>query len=233
MNQEVPYKRFAVEGFVIVVSILLAFAIDAWWGNRQDALRERELLIQLESSFTNHINQAEAAIAGAADSLHSIRMFISSSPDEMEMISTDDASAIFSFLYRPRGLLQGLLDSRSIVAILDSNSLTLATDTNLLSALREWQGELETLEERNFDVLATTKETVEAMAVYPEVQQLFAAPQEERTASNALMRKIREDNQIMQYVAVRTNYATAQLNFLERVHNRANVVLELIHKNIN
>jgi hypothetical protein len=34
-----------IEGFVIVVSILLAFAIDAWWNERQEA---KEAALQVE-----------------------------------------------------------------------------------------------------------------------------------------------------------------------------------------
>ena len=36
MKQEIPWNKFVVEAFVIVGSILLAFAIDAWWDERQE-----------------------------------------------------------------------------------------------------------------------------------------------------------------------------------------------------
>lgn len=39
----IPWKRIAIESVAIVGSILLAFAIDAWWEKRQD--REDELII--------------------------------------------------------------------------------------------------------------------------------------------------------------------------------------------
>jgi len=32
---KIPWKRLSVEAAAIVASILLAFAIDAWWGDRQ------------------------------------------------------------------------------------------------------------------------------------------------------------------------------------------------------
>jgi len=35
MEQTTYWNRLAIEGFVIVVSILLAFAVDAWWDERQ------------------------------------------------------------------------------------------------------------------------------------------------------------------------------------------------------
>jgi hypothetical protein len=44
-SKDIPWLRVVVEGAVIVGSILLAFALDAWWGNRS---REDELRGQLE-----------------------------------------------------------------------------------------------------------------------------------------------------------------------------------------
>lgn len=49
--REHPWTRFLVEGVVIVVSILLAFGIDAGWGLYQDRLDEREAIDQLVLDF--------------------------------------------------------------------------------------------------------------------------------------------------------------------------------------
>jgi hypothetical protein len=48
------WSRLLVEGLVIVISILLAFAIDAWWGERQEAneaaLQVERVVAELEAS---------------------------------------------------------------------------------------------------------------------------------------------------------------------------------------
>lgn len=46
-TQKIPWKRIAVEATAIVVSILLAFAIDAWWADRQRLIEERAVLLSL------------------------------------------------------------------------------------------------------------------------------------------------------------------------------------------
>jgi hypothetical protein len=46
------WKRLAIESPVIVLSILLAFAIDAWWNERGDRVAERLLLERLRADFT-------------------------------------------------------------------------------------------------------------------------------------------------------------------------------------
>ena len=50
-NTNIPFKRLFVEGFVIVISILLAFAIDAWWDRQQESEQEAALLMSLLADF--------------------------------------------------------------------------------------------------------------------------------------------------------------------------------------
>jgi hypothetical protein len=54
-RQTIPWTRISVEAAAIVVSILLAFSIDAWWDNVQDRAEEREILSLLRAEFeANH-----------------------------------------------------------------------------------------------------------------------------------------------------------------------------------
>jgi hypothetical protein len=46
------WSRIAIEGSVIVVSILLAFGIDAAWAERQERRAEREVLVGLHGDFS-------------------------------------------------------------------------------------------------------------------------------------------------------------------------------------
>ena len=52
-TKTIPWKRLVVEAAAIVVSILLAFGIDAWWDARNDVVEEREILIGLEIEFVD------------------------------------------------------------------------------------------------------------------------------------------------------------------------------------
>ena len=57
MNQrnKVSWKRIAAEATAIVLSILVAFAIDAWWDERQERVAETELLSRLHTEFSNNL----------------------------------------------------------------------------------------------------------------------------------------------------------------------------------
>lgn len=50
-TRKVAWKRLAVEATAIVVSILLAFAIDAWWEERRERQAEITLLERLRTDF--------------------------------------------------------------------------------------------------------------------------------------------------------------------------------------
>ncbi len=53
MTKEIPWLRVLTEGVVIVLSILLAFSIDAWWDGRQERDREYAALDALARDFDN------------------------------------------------------------------------------------------------------------------------------------------------------------------------------------
>lgn len=53
-TQNIQWKRLLVEGAAIVMSILLAFAIDAWWDNRHERVEEQRILESLKAEFLSN-----------------------------------------------------------------------------------------------------------------------------------------------------------------------------------
>jgi hypothetical protein len=49
--RQVPWPRIVAEAVAIVASILLAFAIDAWWQDRSQRLEARDLAAKLHADF--------------------------------------------------------------------------------------------------------------------------------------------------------------------------------------
>lgn len=58
-TQSIEWKRTFVEALAIVGSILLAFAVDAWWEERQDRAEEAELLSRLMAEFSRNIERMD------------------------------------------------------------------------------------------------------------------------------------------------------------------------------
>ena len=78
-DRTIPWRRIAVEGIAIVASILLAFAIDAWWNDRQqdeseqvvlqtllDDLRVKQILLADMSRFNEAIIESAEKLLRAA-----------------------------------------------------------------------------------------------------------------------------------------------------------------------
>jgi hypothetical protein len=61
----IQWKRLSVEAAAIVASILLAFAIDAWWEERQELLEEQAVLL----SLLDQLSDIQAARAGREEYL--------------------------------------------------------------------------------------------------------------------------------------------------------------------
>jgi len=61
-TQNIPWKRLAIEASAIVLSILLAFAIDAWWEERQTEQDIVEDLAIVEHELAENIRLVELSI---------------------------------------------------------------------------------------------------------------------------------------------------------------------------
>jgi len=62
-NNKINWKRISAEGAAIVVSILLAFSIEAWWADYQDRGEEQEILLGLKSEFEQNLALIEIELS--------------------------------------------------------------------------------------------------------------------------------------------------------------------------
>ena len=51
MSKQIPWLRVLVESVLIVISILLAFGIQAWWDGRRERVEEQQLLTNLHEEL--------------------------------------------------------------------------------------------------------------------------------------------------------------------------------------
>ena len=88
-------SRLLLEGFVIVVSILLAFAIDAWWDDRQEAeearLQVERVVVELEANIVRLEDQVERLDVTTA----AAKRFLSKFGPEPEPVSVRSLGAVF------------------------------------------------------------------------------------------------------------------------------------------
>ncbi len=62
-TNNIQWKRISAEGAAIVVSILLAFTIEAWWEKYQDRSEEQGILLGLKSEFEQNLGLIEIELS--------------------------------------------------------------------------------------------------------------------------------------------------------------------------
>lgn len=93
-NARLRRPRLLSEGVVIVVSILLAFSIDALWDQSQLRGEEREALAALHTEFTTNLAQAERVISVYIDGREHMEALVRMSPEEIRSLSQPTVSAM-------------------------------------------------------------------------------------------------------------------------------------------
>jgi hypothetical protein len=136
-SPKIPWPRILAEGMAIIVSILFAFGIDAWWTARQLHLDEQDVLRQLDTEFqTNAVLLAERRL-NHAEILAAIKLVLSVTgpePDPTVAESPELRVAIDRitrwWTYDPQmGVLSGLTQS---------GRLSIISSDPLRNALASW-----------------------------------------------------------------------------------------------
>ena len=145
-SPKIPWPRILAEGMAIIVSILFAFGIDAWWTARQLHLDEQVILRQLDTEFqTNAVLLAERRL-NHAEILAAIKLVLSVTgpePDPTVAESPELRVAIDRitrwWTYDPQmGVLSGLTQS---------GRLSIISSDPLRNALASWPSMVQDLAE--------------------------------------------------------------------------------------
>jgi len=145
-SRKIPWPRILAEGMAIIVSILFAFGIDAWWTARQLHSDEQDILRQLDAEFqTNAVLLAERRL-NHAEILAAIKFVLSVTgpePDQTVAESPELRVAIDRitrwWTYDPQmGVLSGLTQS---------GRLSIISSDPLRNALASWPSMVQDLAE--------------------------------------------------------------------------------------
>ena len=121
-SQNIPWKHIAVEAAAIVGSILLAFAIDAWWDDRQDRAEEQRILVGLKSEFEQNLGLIETEFLYRNAVVDSILMIFDAAvaPTSLEPEVLDRLIGDLTWwqnIKYSRGAIDGLLQSGGLSLI--------------------------------------------------------------------------------------------------------------------
>lgn len=85
----IPWLRITAESVAVIASILIAFAIDAWWDQRQTAEIKSELIDSLKGDFRENLTEIQRAIEVANSDIKQMDRF-RSLYQESDFSSIDD-----------------------------------------------------------------------------------------------------------------------------------------------
>lgn len=126
-TDDIRWKHISAEAFAIVVSILLAFWIDAWWEERKDRFAEQEYLSAILADIDVVIGEVDRTIAANETLNKSARHRIAALRDGYQLSDATEATMLEEIWtsYRLRANLDSYTDllSSGGVMILRSSSV--------------------------------------------------------------------------------------------------------------
>lgn len=153
--QGVPWRRLFIESLAVVLSILLAFSIDAWWDGHKERRRERDLLAGLLEDF-------EASRAGLEARLVLARRMAHGTSRLLQLV---DAGAGARDVEVPDSLVLAVLggptyepDTNTLDAAVASGEIDLISRQELRAELATWRRTLADTGEDEREVRRITNE---------------------------------------------------------------------------
>jgi len=153
----IQWRRILVESAAVVMSILLAFLIDAWWDAHEQRLRERELLSGLLTDF-------EASRPGLEDRLGLARRMAGGTGRFLDLV---EGEALPVTVMVPDTLVFSILGgptfepaTNTLDAALASGEIEIIRSSELRSELAQWKRALADTGEDEREVRRITNEQV-------------------------------------------------------------------------
>jgi len=146
MSERIPWSRVAVEGIVIVGSILLAFAIDAWWGQVGRAEEERVALVGLETDFSGYVDALARIRSNNERRIDAARRIMDATGSAQAPLNAAELQSGLAvvIMYNLINLQPGTLGS-----LLETNRLSWISNAQLRSRLVDWDRQQRFADEQN------------------------------------------------------------------------------------
>jgi hypothetical protein len=159
-TRNIPWKRTAVEATAIVISILLAFAIDAWWAEKKEREVEHRTLLALRSDFMASNEELDGLLQGLANARINFMRFQSATPAELTKIDAELVRPIVTSLVTPASY-EPVTATHD--ALSNDGRLGLISDSELLRHLSNWQRALDDIESNSIDLRAESVRVLRSM----------------------------------------------------------------------
>jgi hypothetical protein len=173
-----PWPKMATEGLVIIVSILLAFSIDAWWDARGEARDVREELALLAHQMEANRGRLAEITDGLERVTSSADALVDAIQPEPTLLSQD---SLFRLVGRTLTFPDPAVESAALESILGGAQARGVGGGILRDHLLSFRADLDYLED-NFPLLRERREDVIAHLVRTTPLASASAPPDDETA---------------------------------------------------
>lgn len=133
------WGRWLTEGLVIVASILVAFALDAWWDERVEDRRGREALVALGDELQRAQAELDSVLVLNNRLMADAGRFLTTDPEAARTMPRDSMSRVLA------GMGGGMVfnPSQGATQALLAGGLDLVDDAELRARIAAWPGVLD------------------------------------------------------------------------------------------
>lgn len=227
-TRDTPWIRLVTEITAIILSILAAFAIDAWWEDIQEQKHLQSVLNILEDGFSENVDLLEQNIDYVSNDQEYLKLFVDMSPEGAAQIPADRTFATLEAIWRPG---TNFSNNSFLIATLDAENFPLLKYRRLQVAISKWHAEMDELDERAMQLAVAEREGLRALSYHAEVRSVLAMKNEDvRVLSGAVMRKVREDEEVMAIAGRKVFLAQTHLDSLRLLQEKSETVLSQIRQ---
>ena len=144
-SRNISWIRLLAEGAAIVVSILLAFWIEAWWEHKGDLSDEIEIVINLESEFAENREKLLRDIGYVSDYSQAARRLLTASA--LNATANHSVESIGADLWHTLSWHTANLNTAALDSVISAGRLDLIRNDALRAALARWPSRLDDMRE--------------------------------------------------------------------------------------
>ncbi len=226
-------SRSLVEVGAIVVSILLAFAIDAAWDVRQQRSEEQEVLAGLQQDFLANQSQMTRVIGTHRARATSYAWFRSATPQTVRLLSPDSATSVYRLLYAPHTFdaVRG-----NVNALIGAGKLGLVQNRRLRERLVTFLNLTQDLVEEGAIISSGAQAVLEATIPHGGPWNSGPGTFAEASALPAItpseLASIRQDTQLMGLIGMSHQWSIVYLGELDTMSGIIDEILDLIEQDL-
>ncbi len=224
--------RILIEIFVIIVSILLAFAIEAWWSEFKERKVEHEILLGIREDFLYNSDLLDITEEKHLQGLEAANILASMAGPEAELTITNDSIEYLIQSLRNHWTYDPM--TGTLLALINSD-ITLVENWELRKSLVSW---LDLVEDMNEDELSQRNEVQEHLTPFL-LEQIPLRPilrmEEKDSLSNnfpADYKSLLRNRLFQSLIEIKRRYAMNVLEELDLVRMECDMIILLTEQEL-